>query len=1113
MKRHILCLLSLIPAFSLPGMADGVFSVDKNSILVIEQDCKLKFNVNYRSEKTRYAAYTQNPHYRYAPQIETKDSTITAKAFMKKSGLPDSGIIYSRHSAAEWSAEFRLEYPNGFKLNFAALELELPLRKMEGKILEYNGKKYTFPSELNKKHGYAFGSLKDVSEFTLPLTKGFLTISFPERQTLVQLNDNRFFGAYLQHYSCRIPMKTENGKSTISLRLKYTPYRMTTVSLKPCANRTFADSKADDRLGGWTDQGPEQDMSPLKPGKLEAGPAVFKIASDKEGNSCLVLGGGGLQWLPKQAEMKLPEMKAASIFLLHSLAWAPTGKQQIGMLELQYTDGTGSRFPIINRQDVANWWSPAQSWENGQLVWKEKIMNLGELRVIGLFMSVFHPDPAKTVASVRFLSTGKSVWMIAGLTLSPQKITLARNNSTAFTMKRSKAWPLYKPCLTVEPGSALDFSFLQDAPAGKYGRVIAGKDGNFRFAGKPGKIFHIWGTNLCFATSMMDKEKTEKLVRNLRAFGYNAVRLHHFDIILAGWGNMTAAINPERLDALHYLLAQLKKAGIYYSLDLYTARSFDIKKVPGVTWDPEVSYYTGFSKDIYNLAAMLLKPVRDDLKQFTRNLLLPVNPYTGLAIKDDPALISISILNENSMLVTLMHPLSIAKEQYLKEFEKYAKANGLVLNGKNWELEFRKFGMKIYGEYYKDMSHFLRREIGTDALLTDQNFLGYPNLTFQRLDYDFVDEHLYCGRNTLRTRFSCLNGSARRVFGKPFQISEFNFSYPAPNRSEGGLIYPAMAALQDWNGLYRFCHANRDDLIFSPKTGLEMWDMVNDPARNIPERIAAMIFLRRDVAPLEDSVATAVGAGSSFEPFQRYYPTNTGALVFSAKTGSVAVSGDGRSFRNPLPPKTTGIVDISTEYNPGVSPALPVIKGNDKTAMEQFAKQKKYTLHEKADTAVSSTGEILADFKNGTFRLVTPRTEGFFFDRKGRLDGDCLSAESDSQATIAATSLDGRQLTESERILIIHVTDMQNEGNVYTDNSMETLLKSVHRQRPVSILFRSAQAEITFRTRLENPKLYALDCSGKRIGKVKYRHTAKGIAFQAKTDRDGTACFAYELLK
>ena len=90
---------------------------------------------------------------------------------------------------------------------------------------------------------------------------------------------------------------------------------------------------------------------------------------------------------------------------------------------------------------------------------------------------------------------------------------------------------------------------------------------------------------------------------------------------------------------------------------------------------------------------------------------------------------------------------------------------------------------------------------------------------------------------------------------------------------------------------------------------------------------------------------------------------------------------------------------------------------------------------------------------------------------------------------------------------------MQNEGNVYTDNSMETLLKSVHRQRPVSILFRSAQAEITFWTRLENPKLYALDCSGKRIGKVKYRHTAKGIAFQAKTDRDGTACFAYELLK
>lgn len=90
---------------------------------------------------------------------------------------------------------------------------------------------------------------------------------------------------------------------------------------------------------------------------------------------------------------------------------------------------------------------------------------------------------------------------------------------------------------------------------------------------------------------------------------------------------------------------------------------------------------------------------------------------------------------------------------------------------------------------------------------------------------------------------------------------------------------------------------------------------------------------------------------------------------------------------------------------------------------------------------------------------------------------------------------------------------MQNEGTVFADDSMQTVLKSVHKQRPVTILFRNAQAKISLKTRLKNPKLHALDCSGKRIGTVPYRQSAEGIVFSARTDWNGRACFAYELLK
>ena len=1102
----LLCLLAVLPVL-LP--AEEMFSVDKNGILSIGKDCRLTFNVNYRAGQNSSALFTQNPYFLYKPEITKDDALTTVRSVLEKENLPDSEIIYRRISDLEWEASYRLNYPADFKLNFAALELEMPIVRMVGKTVEYKGRNYVFPEAVDKKRGYAFGVFENVSEFRLPLANGTLTLAFQEPCKKFMLNDNRFFDPGIKNYSCRIMMNSKNRESRISLKMTYTPNEVRSIPLGSAANRTFSDRVAGDGKGGWTDQGPEQDLSPLAPGLLEVAPAKFQIASDRDGNSCIVLSGGAVQSLPKVAELPMDGKPVGTLFLLHALAWAPQGKVGIGELVVEYTDGTQSRFPVTNEKDVANWWGPSRSFENAQLAWKDKIMNMGELRDVGLFLSVFHPDAQKKVKSLQFRSNGGSVWMIAAVSASDQPVQLAANTSTEFELKRSGVWRPYRPCLRVEPGSALDFSFLQDAPAGKYGRVTAGEDGKFHFQKSPDKTFHIWGTNLCFDSTQLDKADAEKLVENLKAFGYNAVRFHHFDMILCGWGNQTAEINPKQLDRLFYTISLLKKAGIYYSLDLYTARTFDIRKVPGVTWDPKKVYYDNVWKDRYNLAAMLLKPVRDDLKQFTRNLLEPVNPYTGVAIKDDPALISISILNENSMLVSVSHPLSIEKEQYVKAFEQQAKERKLTLTETNYGPEFRKFAMEVYRDYFNDMKNFLRNEIRTKAMITDQNFVGYPNLTFQRLDYDFTDEHIYCGTNSLQSRFAFLNGAARRVFGKPFQISEFNFGYQAPNRSEGGLIYPAMAALQDWDGLYRFCHANRQDIIFSPGTGLELFDMVNDPVRNIPERIAGMIFLRRDVAPAAESVVTAVGYGSSLEPFMRAYPTNTNAVVFSAKVGSAAVSPDGKSFLNPIPKKTTGIVDISTEYKP--NGGIPVLKGSDDEAMAAFAGKHGYARHAVEDKVTSSTGEIKVDFPKSIFHLSTPRTEGFYFDRQGDAAGDILSVKTDSPATVAATSLDGKNLPDSARVLLIHVTDMQNEGTVYTDQTRRTILKEVIHQRPVTILFRNAQAEITFKTNLANPVLYALDCSGKRIGKVDFTRNGKDIAFRAITDRNGTACFAYEL--
>ena len=56
----------------------------------------------------------------------------------------------------------------------------------------------------------------------------------------------------------------------------------------------------------------------------------------------------------------------------------------------------------------------------------------------------------------------------------------------------------------------------------------------------------------------------------------------------------------------------------------------------------------------------------------------------------------------------------------------------------------------------------------------------------------------------------------------------------------------------------------------------------------------------------------------------------------------------------------------------------------------------------------------------------------------GRALGGILTG---APAAVWASSPDGRPLAESGRILVVHLTDMQGEGNVYADATRQILLK------------------------------------------------------------------------
>ena len=207
----------------------------------------------------------------------------------------------------------------------------------------------------------------------------------------------------------------------------------------------------------------------------------------------------------------------------------------------------------------------------------------------------------------------------------------------------------------VEPNrGALDFSHLLDAPAGCHGFVRV-KNGHFTF--EDGKRARFLGFNIATRSNTPTHEDAEKLAARLASMGVNVIRLHAADAPIGeGAGNWsscreaplldydkgtTRVFNPEGLDRFDYLFAKLKEKGIYLHIDLIVARAFlegDGLEHPGSIPACMKRY------PMYNARLIELQ------KEYARELLCHVNPYTGLALKDDPAVMTVQMNNEESAI-------------------------------------------------------------------------------------------------------------------------------------------------------------------------------------------------------------------------------------------------------------------------------------------------------------------------------------------------------------------------------------------------------------------------------------------------------------------------------
>jgi hypothetical protein len=234
---------------------------------------------------------------------------------------------------------------------------------------------------------------------------------------------------------------------------------------------------------------------------------------------------------------------------------------------------------------------------------------------------------------------GANTMMMRCLLMAALLASLATAHSVHAQDDERAGWfPFVIPDLADEQttGSPIDLSFLSPEPAGAHGFLRP--DGE-RIVDGRGEEVRLFGTNICDYHPMPPKEYASAIAGRLQQLGVNFIRFHYYDWDEAPRGILNPdrqTLNAEKLDQFDWLFANLKACGIYVDINLHVARGYRDM--------PDGWHWMGKQIDIFH------RPYIDSQKQYARDLLTHVNPYTGLAYTDDPAVVFIELNNENTVL-------------------------------------------------------------------------------------------------------------------------------------------------------------------------------------------------------------------------------------------------------------------------------------------------------------------------------------------------------------------------------------------------------------------------------------------------------------------------------
>ena len=697
----------------------------------------------------------------------------------------------------------------------------------------------------------------------------------------------------------------------------------------------------------------------------------------------------------------------------------------------------------------------------------------------------------------------------------------------------SNGWVVIDYVKDIEKGSALDFSDwgLREAPAGKYGRVVA-RNGHFEFEAKKGVKQRFYGANLCSSSLFLTDAEIDQVLTRFERLGYNTFRIHHYDRVIAEPQSYArnAIYNPgtatNALERLDKLVAEAGRRGFYLTIDLFTVR--DVKWTDcGIDRPGRIPWR------LYKMLLGFHEGVYADWEKFVQLAMGHRNPYNGLTWAEDPAIAFVCLVNEGVTPLTARMPDGVAEEPILRkawaEWLAEKRANdpsycpeaetGTFPPGARNEATVR-FVSEMEARLAPRQIALLR-ELGYAGLVTSNNNRGRDFKPMQQVsldNYGYRDCHFYHDhcvpfgfnhptsppqRYPLTSPFVELNLTMtdvafERLPQLPFTITEFGFPVPSPWRGAGTLMIGALAALQDWDGLWHFAYSHVRPTMQTGEGVPGHYDIAKDVLNQMAERLNIAVFLRGDVKPHADGLALDfTGADWTNHPNGQSWKAVPKPTMADWSWGDAAWKTRVASCFGPVEGWRT-VPRVKAERPSGMT-VLEELKDNPQVRIVRKPDDNKRWVLETARTCAGFSGRARDLIKAGPLSF-----------RIGR-----------HQAAVACTSLDGQPLVASRRILLTHLTDAIGEGSrrvralprVVDGRAVSTVLILDWGKGRTLVKDGYAHIDLSL-TEPEAYAVWALATSGRRLDRVPATVVDGKLHFQATVKGpDGKGRLAYEIVR